>query len=90
MGGAGGGNVRVRVDWYQWGDGDPANGTITTGTPVTLAMDADVDSHRLNYTKLPDLDFSLVAGDGLLIVVYRLGDDGADTHASDWQIEEVG
>jgi hypothetical protein len=90
MGGAGGGNVRIRVDWLQWGDGDAANGTITTGTPVTVAMAADVNSHRLNYTTLPDLDFSLVAGDGLLIVVYRLGDDGADTHASDWQIEEVG
>jgi hypothetical protein len=89
MAGAGGGNVVLRVDWHQWVDGGDSTAALTTGTPVTVAMAADVNSHTLDYGTLPDLDFLLAAGDGLFIKVSRIG-GGSDNHASNMEIEVIG
>jgi hypothetical protein len=86
---SGGGNIVLQVKWRQWADGDSTSAALTVGSLRTIAVPADVLSHRITVSDVPELSWTLAAGDGLYVEIFRVG-GGSDNFDGDIQIEVAG
>lgn len=81
--------VRFRVDSNVIAQGGNPAQAVTTGTPFTLTTTNDVLDHQLTVTNSATMSFAVTQGAKVTFYLFRLGTDGADTHASDFQIEDM-